>query len=197
MQIDELDAVDAQDSKAAFVEFYQRPKENPELTAKEGRPVHEMREYIRILVPGDKTLCVDRPVKASDKLQHRRQYKAFQEEKSQDEATGTLLKASGVVPEEVAEDYAHFKVKTVEQLASVSDSALGAMGAHARVYRDKAKQYLEAAKSKAPLLRLQKESEEKDARIQALTHQVAALNAKLEAMAEADAEKPKGKQKQA
>lgn len=190
MQIAELDEMDGPDSKAAaFVEFYQRPKENPELTAKEGRPVHEMREYIRILVPGDKTLGVDRPVKAVDKQQYRRQYKAFLEDKSQDEAAGTLLKASGVVPEEVAEDFAHFKVKTVEQLASISDAALGSMGPHARGYREKAKQYLEAAKSKAPLLKLQKESEEKDARIEALTAQVSALNAKLEAMAETRAER--------
>ena len=146
------------------VEFYMRPKHDPIATAKEGRPMVKMVEFIRIS-GGDRTNMPDKPVHDGHRRQYARQYAAFLANKSQDEAGGTLLSAWGGIAPERVEELKYFKIYTVEHLAGVADGRLQEMGLHTRKERDRARDYVATAKGQAPVMQLRAEVEAKESRI--------------------------------
>lgn len=164
-----------------YVQFYKRPKQDDEATLKEGRPIFKMVEYVRITIPGDKNNQVDRPMRATDIQKYGPQYQAFQADKSQDEASGTLLSAWGGIPPERVEEYSYNKVKTVEQLAGMSDGNLQRMGPGAHADRTRARDYVETAKGHAPVAQLRKELEDRDVRIVMLEKALKDLGDRFEA----------------
>lgn len=173
-----------QDADAkAMAEFYRTPKQDAEATAREGRPIFKMVEYVRISVPGDKNNLVDRQVRDDDRRRFAPQYHAFLADKPQDAAAGTLLSAwGGLGPERVAE-YLFMRVQTVEQLAGISDGNLQKLGPGANDERKRAQEYLDSTKSRAPLLRLQSENKEQASRIAALEHALKEQGDRLDAVA--------------
>jgi hypothetical protein len=74
-------------------------------------------------------------------------------------------------------------VKTVEQLAGVSDGNLQKLGPGALDERKRAQEYLESTKSRAPLLRLQNENKEQASRIAALENALKEQGDRLDAVA--------------
>lgn len=145
------------------VRFYRKPVRNEAKTIDAGRPIFEPVTFIEISVPGDRTNIIDRPVREfedeDDKRTYAPQYQAFLADKSQDEASGTLLSAWGGIPPERVEEYAYFKVRTVEHLAEVADGNIGNMGPLARGDQKKAVAFLKASKGRAPVMKLQAEME--------------------------------------
>lgn len=156
------------------VEFYLRPRPDKAATIREGRPIMRMVEYVRI-TGGDLRNMPDKPAHDGHRRQYAAQYQAFLANKSQDEASGTLLSSTAVVAPERAEELKHFKVHTVEQLAELPDGTLAQMGLHTRKERERARDYLKAASGFAPVAQLRAEMESKEARIEELERRLALL----------------------
>lgn len=144
-----------------------------------GRPIFRSTEYCTIQVPGDKTNIIDRPATAIDKERYAKQYAAFRADKNQDEASGTLLTAWGGVPPDRAEEYAFVGVKTVEQLASMSDGNLQKMGAGSLRERTRAADYVKSMQGYAPTAELRTELNRSQDELETLKRQVLELSSEL------------------
>ncbi len=156
-----------------YVRFFHSSKRNREKSKHEGRPIFEPVECIEILTVGDKDNIAVRKIREIDKYIWREKYVQFRRGKAQ-EAEGTPLDAIGISPERVSE-LAHFRIKTVDQLAEVPDSAVPGLGMNARKEREKARGYLALMKDSAPIAEMKaanesmaKENEAMKSRLEAL-----------------------------
>lgn len=168
-------------SKGLAVHFYKRVVRDEAATKDDGVIRHKSVDYIKIAIPGDKTLGFDRPVEQKDIRAHAERYKAYREERSQDEADGTPLRSWAGMTLELAEDFiANAGVRTVEQLAEVADGNLATLGPLGRQYQNKAKEWLKVTTGQAPVAKLQHENEELRAQLEAAQRNHADLVARLE-----------------
>ena len=160
-----------------------RPDGTEEVVEGAGRPIYDEVEFIEVRVPGDKTNIVQRPVRPEDKRQYAAAYAAWKAG-DKEQLTGTPLAVwPGATRAQVAE-LLHFGIRTVEQLAQLSDGNMQNVGP-IRALRQRAQDYLTAAEGMAPLETLRSQVAERDNRIQSLEAQVKAL---------AEASKKSGKQ---
>ena len=169
-------------SAADRPEFYLKAIQDEDKTKAEGRPIHKMVEYVKIEVGGDRFNVVDRPARDEHRQKYALAYKAFKEDKDQDSAAGTLLSATGLIDPSRIEDLKYFKVRTVEQYASVPDGNLGALGMGALNERKKCRDYIELSKGNAPMLKLNAEIEKREAQIELLTKQLAQQAARIDTL---------------
>jgi len=168
-----------QDSKL-FVHFYLYPHPDKEATAREGRPMFQSREYISIIVPGDKLNIVKRPASELDKRRFAQKYAQFKNGKEED-ASGTPLESVAWITREQVEELKYFHVRTLEHLADMPDvHAQKFMGIHR--LRQRARDHIALAKENAPALRLAEEARRKDEQIAILQKQLADLAAKVDAV---------------
>lgn len=156
-------------------EIFPHPNEIKSLEA--GHPVYDDREYITIIVPGDKTSVVHRPVWAQDRTRFARQYAQFKQGEEQT-VVGLPLKLWGGIKLGQAKEFEYFNVKTVEQLAEMSDgngiSIHGFQG-----LKQRARDYLAQAKEQQPLLQMRADMEKKDTEVAALTQQLSDLSSQV------------------
>lgn len=178
------------DPSKHYVQFYKKAKQDKAATLEQGRPIFKMVDYIRIHTPGQKDSIIDTPVNDAHRRTYARQFEAFLADKSQDEASGTLLSAWGGVSPERVEEYAYGKIRTVEQLAGASDSALQNMGPGSTKERQRARDYVELMKGNAPLAKMRADLEARDEQITAMERQ---LKEQAEAIAELRGLKTKSK----
>lgn len=175
-----------QDSKL-FVSFSMRPHPDKTASLKEGRPIYSPREYVTIMVPGDKTNVVSRPVQDLDRRRFATKYAAFKAG-NQDIASGTPLDTVPWVTREQVEELKYFNVRTLEHLADLADvHAQKFMGINA--LRQRARDAIALAKEQAPALRLTQELRERDDRIAAMEKRLAELAAQVTPKGEAKAAK--------
>lgn len=159
-----------------FVEFYEDALEIPFKSEQEGRPVYEQREFVRILVPGDATSIIETPATEQHREDFRRQYERFK--KGQSEIVdGTPLVMWPVVNKSQVKEAAFFEVRTVEQLAELSDSNCKKMGMGYMELRGKARAWLLAAKDSAVVTRQAAENDRLQGEIEALKEQIKELAA--------------------
>jgi len=120
------------------VEFYLNDqyeyKENP-------------KEFVRIIVPGDKTNVVDQPVREDHKERFPRQYLHWKMKNNDVSAIGTPLDEwNKNAPEDFNSmqlaELQILKFQTVEQVATATDSQLQRIGMGAAGLREKARLYL-------------------------------------------------------
>lgn len=180
------DSKQAEMDRGLVVRFSMGTRLDSAKTAEAGREIYREVEYVTILIPGDKLVSpVHRPVQASDKSRFPAQYAAFKNSQSQSgtSITGTPLTAWPVVSPAQRKELEYLNIVTVEQLAAVSDgSAQNLVGLQG--LKQLAQKFIEASKSAAPLVALQKELETRD-------NAIAALTARLDALAApAKTEKP-------
>lgn len=124
------------------VRFYSKPKYNPDKSAEENRPIYEDTVYVEIMMPGEKHNIIHRPAASMrDDLRFSKQYAMFKAGQA-DQIVGTPLKVLPFLSEAQIEEFAYFKIRTVEQLAELSDN-VNFMGA--QEYKRKAKGFLEAS----------------------------------------------------
>lgn len=180
-EFETLDEEQERRRKGTWAHFYQRPVQDEQKSLEEGRPICVMKEYIKIQIPGDRTVEIDTPANPDHKKAYPRQYLAFKANKDQDAASGTLIAAWGGVPPERAEEYKLMKIRTVEQLSEVSDANLQRLGPGALGERQRARDYVAAMKGAAPTLKLRKELEERDEKIAVLERNLKELGDKFEA----------------
>ena len=181
------------ESGALAVRFYSKELQNDFLTAKEGRPISYMADFVRIEIPGNQLSIIDTFVNNSHKSQFPQQWAIYLNEKADgnhnpDNVQGTLLRDWPLLNAAQATELKHFKFYTVEQVASASDQQLMAIGMTAGMsplaLRDKAKAFLENAKDSSFA---QKQAEELKLRDQ----QIADLTSQMERMAKLMEEKAK------
>lgn len=174
-----------------LAQFYLKPVQNQTKTREEGRPIFEEIEYIRIMVPGDKSSVIDRPVRIGhtekhDNYQFAPQYNMFKQGREQT-PDGTPLAEWPMISRSQAKELEFFNVKTVEQLASMPDSsAQNFRGVHH--LREQAKSYIQRAKEDAPSIQLQAEVTKREKEMQAMQAQMKEMADELR---ELKAAKPK------
>lgn len=170
---DEYETPDADTSamdRRLVVRFSLQPRIDSKKTEEEGRECYRDVEFVTILIPGDKTLTVNRPVMPSDRNRFPQQYAAFKN-KQGEALLGTPLAAWPLVTDSQRRELEYFNIRTVEQLADVADGfAANMMGVYA--LKTSAQKYLAASKEAAPTIKLMKELEQRDGAIAALKDQL-------------------------
>lgn len=157
----------------AYVRFYQKEVQNQFLTNKENRPIYEMRDFVRIEIPGRNDSIIDTYAGEHHKQAYPEAWARYQNDKREsgedDSIRGTLLKEWSLLTPAQAKELRHYNFYTVEQVANASDAQLSpirmivGMGEHS--FREKAKSYLAAANG-ASLIDAQKaEVEKRDSQI--------------------------------
>jgi len=165
-----------------LVRFFLKPRENPAKSKEAGRPIFEDREYLSIMVPGNKDSIIERPVSELDIRRFPRHYKAFQENREQT-VEGTPLSSWPGITRAQVEELKFLNISTVEQLAGIADvHAQNFMGIQR--LKTRAKLFMESAGDNAINEKTAAALEEKDARIAALEVQMAEM---AEALKEAHA----------
>ena len=147
----------------------------------EGRPIFEDRDFVRIIIPGDRRSMAVEPVGDAHKERWPREYEAFRAGREAP-LEGTPLSewpVSLMGPARVQE-LAYFNLRTVEQLAAVNDAQLQNLGMGSRELRERARTWLEVAeKGAGPIERLISRNEELARETERLTRELKAANAEL------------------
>lgn len=160
-----------QDSRL-LVSFYKGAVQNHTESDAQGRPIFDERTMISIAVPGQSDI-VKRPAHELDFHRFPKLYEAFKAGHTAAES-GTPLSAWPTVSVAQVAELGARNVRTVEQLAEMSDvDAQKFMGLNS--LRQRAKDFLEAAKGNAPLTAMRAELESRDAKIAVMESQMAEL----------------------
>lgn len=141
---------------------------------KQGKPVFNDVEYIEKRVPGDKLNIVHKPVDDDDRKQFAQQYKAWKAG-LEDPESGVPLKEWPPMTRSEVETFAYHGVRTVEDLAGMSDATCKGIGAGVMKRRDQAADYLKRANLAAPSTHLRAELAKRDNQIEALQRQLSEL----------------------
>jgi hypothetical protein len=155
------------------VSFFMHPEQDMDRTAKEGRPIFLEKEYIQIMVPGERDVVV-RPAWSRDYERFPQQYQAFKNKQNQDAVSGTPLAVLTFLSKAQVKELEYFNCMTVEQLASMPDSTAQKF-MQINKLKQLAKDYIQAAKETAPLTSMRAEMEDKDNRISVLERQISEL----------------------
>lgn len=154
------------------VMFYMRTVEDKERTLAEGRKCFTEREYVQIMVPGDRLNIVDRPVQRTgilptdDRMRFAKQYERFKAQQEQKVHDGTPLTLWPAIPAPLAEELKYINVFTVEQLATLADTYIGKVP-QGHEWKRKAAEFVAALKDQAQVAKLQMELAERDNKIDA------------------------------
>ena len=165
---------------ALWVEFYEDKVLQNFLSEQEGRPIYHDVVNIRIRIPGNDTLVIDRAMEEGDKIRFPRHWAFFESKTKNGEHPGTPLSEMPGVTKAIIENLCVRGFYTVEQFVAVSDQVVGNLGMGVGVlpigFRDQCKRFLGAAAEMAPTARLEAELKQRDAAM-------AAMQAQLDAMA--------------
>ena len=104
-----------------FVRFYIHPRQNADKTLEAGRPIFDDPEYVEIMQPGNKENIIKRPAQPDDKQRFSKQYAAFKNNEEQ-QVSGTPIEQWNALSKAQVEELRYFNVRTVEQLAEMSDT---------------------------------------------------------------------------
>ena len=121
------------------VRFYMRPRIDPERSTQENRPIYRDVPHIEIMIPGDKNNIVTAEVWEQHIRRFPTHWAQFQAG-IKEQIVGTPLKVAPFLTESHIEELAYFKIRTIEQLANLSDTNMTWMGA--REMSQAAKKYL-------------------------------------------------------
>ncbi len=156
------------------VQFFVKATPNNFMSKKEGRPIFQDENFIKIMVPGRSDLTVERPIEPGDENRFPRQWMMFRNATAESEQlVGTPVAEWPILTRSQAEELRAKKFYTVEQVASCSDDQITALGMNANNLRIKARAFLSVAKDSAVAQAQAEQLKERDDRI-------AALEAKLD-----------------
>jgi len=174
----------------AYVEFYSRAEHNPEKSEREGRPVYDAVDFVKVIHPGERDV-IERAVKEEDRLRWPQAWMRYQARQEQ-APEGTPIEHLFPQNPEIVATLRHLKFHTVEMLASASDAGLQGIGMGGRQWHEKAKRFLDGARASVGFHKLQSELAARDAKIAQLSDVIGKLEAKL-ARLESDSDAPKGR----
>jgi hypothetical protein len=154
------------------VMFYMRTEEDQEATKRDGIKRYRDREFIKILIPGDRNCPPDRPVQktgivsSDDTMRWPRQYERFKANMEQKAHDGMPLSLWPQMPNALAKELEFFNVFTVEQLATMPNGNLskfqGGQG-----WQQKAAAFVAAVKDQSTVNQLNAALEDRDSQIKA------------------------------
>lgn len=131
------------------VKFFTRPRIDIEASSKANRPIYKDVPFVEIMVPGDKNNISLEEVWDLHKRRFPRHWEQFQAG-LKDQVVGTPLRVAPFLTDSHIEELAYFKIRTLEQLATLSDTHMTFMGA--RELQQAAKKFLDRSKSADVLL---------------------------------------------
>lgn len=168
-----------------FVKFHMGAVLDGAETARLGFPKYKDTPCVTIAIPGDKSLVIDRPVwddennPRSDTQRFAKAWAAFKAGHADDALIGHPLTEWPPISKGHIETLTFQKVRTVEQLASMSDATcqrfLGSLA-----LREKAKQWLVEREKERPFQELRQEMEVKDKAVAELREELASLRAAMQ-----------------
>lgn len=163
-----------------IVNFVTKPHPDKEASLREGRPMFKPKEYVTIMVPGDKNTTVNRPAWDQDRQRFPRQYAAFKNNEDQN-IGGTPMSTVAWVTREQVEELKFFNIRTLEQLANCPDvHAQKFMGINSM--RQRARDQIQAAKELQPLAALRAEVETRESQLKTQNELIQRLEARLKVL---------------
>lgn len=156
-----------------FVTFSRKPVLQPGPSREAGRAIYKETDFIRIMVPGDKLSIVERPVDEIDRRRFGAKYEKWLAGAG-NAIEGTPLSSLPTMTQAKVEEYKFFGIHTVEQLAGAADS-VGQKFFGFNEDKRRANAFIELAKGNAPLEKMNDELKKRDADIEELRAQLAAL----------------------
>jgi len=174
-----LPSKQAEADKNLLVKFFLKPRQDKEASEREGRPIFKDVEYVDIKIPGDRSGGACRPASDGDKRRFAEHYRRFKDRMSQDVNEGTPLVEWPIISRSLCEELAFFHVRTIEQLANMSDSQTSKFMGLAQ-FREKAKQWLEYADKEKPFWEIDKKMKLLRAENEELKKSVAELAKRLD-----------------
>lgn len=194
MALDPRDQVNPADYEKLFVRFVMYPKQDRKASREAGRPIFKEVPYVDIRIPGDRTSHQFRPAGDIDKRRWPKHWEAFESRKQQP-SEGTPLEQWPAINRAMVEELRYFNIRTVEQLANISDTnASNFMGI--REWQRKAQAFLALSKDSAEAEKMATALSERDARISSLEAQVGDLLKRIDSLLEAKASEKQGPQEQ-
>lgn len=176
--------------------FFEETKRTNEID-ENGLPVFRTVEFVELLIAGDKGNSPVKRVTQAIKEQFPNEYGIWKSKRINPDMVGDGIPLSlwPLIPTEMAKALEYMNVFTVQQLAALSDSAISKPGAIGlRDMRDKAKAFIDSAKSAAPLAKMEVENRELKRQLDLMQIQMdQLLNAVKERETETLAAEPKAR----
>lgn len=176
-----------------IVSFHRGSRPNTFRTELEGRPIVDEIDMIEIAYPGDNKTYQDRMVVESDKVRYPAEWVNYQRSQAGETSSvdgGTPLREWGAFPQALIRDFEFARIFTVEQLASLSDTAKQAMGTGTNDWCIKAQAFIESSRDQNYAPRLARENEDMKRQMADMVRQMAELSAKVAAKPEPDETAP-------
>lgn len=159
-----------------IIQFYEREVQNAKKTLEAGRPIFEMKVYVRKITPGDTSLEIDRPIRPEDKTDYPVQWAAFEAKQTQ-KVDGTPLEEWPLLTRSQIAELRALNILTVEHVATMNDTvAHRVMGFHGM--RQKAQEWLKNADKNS----LRDELKAKDEEIARQAEMLAEMAKRLDAI---------------
>ena len=157
--------------------FFEETKKTNEID-ENGLPVFRTIEFVELLIAGDKGNSPVKRVTQGVKDQFPNEYAMWKSKRINPDMIGDGIPLSlwPLIPTEMAKALEYMNVFTVQQLAALSDSSISKPGAIGlRDMREKAKAFIDSAKSAAPIAKLEVENKGLKDRIGLLESQIEQL----------------------
>lgn len=171
-------------TKGPRASFYMGSIEDAVASEKAARPMFKDVPFVKIFTPGDKDNIINQPAWVDERnpnAHNKRfpmEWAAFKSGVQSEYGTGTPLKEWTAISRSQVETLVFMKVFTVEDLASVSDGNLQALGAGYLALRQKAQAYLADAQKGATKASLKAELDKRDVQIAELQAALKTIEAK-------------------
>lgn len=156
--------------------FYKRAIVNEARSRAEGSPIYEAKDFIKIFHPGEKDV-IDRPVKEMDKYRFANRWASYKQNEKQ-AADGTPLEHLFPGNPEIVAQLRASHCETIQQLAAMTDSAATSIPFGGKL-KEKAQTFLDGAEKAKGYHALEKQLEEKSARIRELEDRLTAIETSL------------------
>jgi acyl-CoA-binding protein len=164
-EFDVSDFENPNSEKGIYAKFYFFPVEDTRQSAEAGRPVFVDKEFVEIIAAGNQNNIVRRPVGRMDIDRFPRQYALFKQGDAE-QMIGTPLTEVPWVTRAQVEEFAYRKIRTLENLAEMSDAQCNAPGMYDM--KNKAKSWLQKANEAAPFTAMHAEMDALRAELAAL-----------------------------
>lgn len=164
-----------------YAAFTIEPVEQSFKSKEAGRPIFEDREFVRIVIAGDKNTEVYREATEADKERFHEPYARFKKGLGErEQIVGTPLSQWTFLKPSQVRELEAIKIYSVEQLAALSDSMKQNLGMGANELVASAQAFLESARNNSVASSLAAENERLRNDVERLNQQIQALADRLE-----------------
>jgi hypothetical protein len=161
------------------------PVADPARSEAEGHPCFTETEEVMLLVAGDTFNVVNMPVTDDIRRRFSVEYAKWQANRDASQISGTPLSEFPMLSAAQRMELEAINIRSVEGLAGVADTNISRI-MDGRIWREKAKAWLAAAKDGAVVTKFAAENERMRESMDAMQKQVAELSAQLASKSEAD-----------